>query len=49
VGLVYLTISAAGLAGCGVGVFATVPWMITSSVIAYRTVFGMDDPNRTNQ
>jgi hypothetical protein len=49
VGLVYLTISAAGFAGCGLGVFVTMPWMLTSSAIAYRTVFGMDDPNRTNQ
>jgi len=49
VGLVFLAISAAGLVGCGVGLFVTVPWMITSSAIAYRSIFGVDDPNRTNQ
>lgn len=48
VGLVFSAISTAGLFGCGVGVFVTMPWMISSSAIAYRDVFGFDDPNRTN-
>ena len=48
VGLVFAAISAAGFAGCGIGVFVTVPWMISSSAVAYRDVFGFDDPNRTN-
>ena len=48
VGLVFATISAAGLIGCFIGVFITVPWMISSSAVAYRDVFGFDDPNRTN-
>jgi len=48
VGLVMAAISMAGFAGCGVGVFVTVPWMISASAVAYRDVFGFDDPNRTN-
>lgn len=47
VGLVFATISTAGLFACGVGIFITLPWMISSSAIAYRDVFGFDDPNRT--
>ncbi|HKP11939.1 MAG TPA: hypothetical protein VJZ91_07495 [Blastocatellia bacterium] len=49
VGLVFLTLSAAGLAGCGIGAFVTVPWMVSSAAVAYRDLFGVDDPNRTNQ
>ena len=49
VGLVFSAISAAGFAGCFIGGFVTVPWMISSSAVAYRDVFGVDDPNRTNQ
>ncbi|MFL6213662.1 MAG: zinc-ribbon domain-containing protein [Blastocatellia bacterium] len=49
VGLVFVTISIAGVAGCGIGVFVTMPWMISSVALAYRDVFGIDDPNRTNQ
>ncbi|MGA9770572.1 MAG: zinc ribbon domain-containing protein [Blastocatellia bacterium] len=49
VGLVFSAISAAGFAGCFIGGFVTVPWMISSSAVAYRDVFGFDDPNRTNQ
>lgn len=48
VGLVFATISAGGLIACFIGVFITVPWMISSSAVAYRDVFGFDDPNRTN-
>lgn len=48
VGLVFVTLSAAGLAGCGVGVLVTMPWMISSVALAFRDVFGIDDPNRTN-
>jgi zinc ribbon protein len=48
VGLVFSAIGAAGFAGCGIGVFVTAPWMISSSAVAYRDVFGFDDPNRTN-
>jgi hypothetical protein len=32
-----------------VGVLVTLPWMISSAALAYRDVFGIDDPNRTNQ
>jgi uncharacterized membrane protein len=49
VGLVFVTLSAAGLAGCGIGIFVTMPWMVSSLALAYRDVFGIDDPNRTNQ
>jgi hypothetical protein len=47
VGLVFATISAAGVAGCGIGLFVTMPWIISSGAVAYRDVFGFDDPNRT--
>jgi hypothetical protein len=47
VGLVFATIGAAGVVGCGIGVFITLPWIISSSAVAYRDVFGFDDPNRT--
>ena len=49
VGLVFMAISGAGLAGCFVGIFVTLPWMISSAAVAYRDIFGVDDPNRTNQ
>jgi hypothetical protein len=47
VGLVFATISASGVVGCGVGIFITLPWMVSAGAIAYRDVFGFDDPNRT--
>jgi hypothetical protein len=47
VGLVFTAISAGGFAACGIGFFVTLPWMISSGAIAYRDVFGIDDPNRT--
>ena len=49
VGLVFTAISGAGIAGCFIGVFITMPWMISASAVAYRDIFGIDDPNRTNQ
>jgi hypothetical protein len=49
VGLVFTAISGAGLAGCFIGLFVTLPWMISSAAVAYRDIFGLDDPNRTNQ
>lgn len=48
VGLVFSAITSGGVLACGVGVFVTLPWMISSSAVAYRDVFGIDDPNRTN-
>jgi uncharacterized membrane protein len=48
VGLVFAAISVGGLIACGVGILVTIPWMISSSAIAYRDMFGIDDPNRTN-
>jgi uncharacterized membrane protein len=47
VGLVFSVIGAAGMFVCFIGLFVTVPWMIASSAVAYRDVFGLDDPNRT--
>lgn len=46
-GLVFATISAAGMFGCGVAMLVTVPWMISAAAVAYRDVFGIEDPNRT--
>ena len=48
VGLVFAAISFGGVLACGVGVLVTLPWMISASAVAYRDVFGIDDPNRTN-
>jgi hypothetical protein len=28
-------------------VLVTLPWMISASAVAYKDVFGIDDPNRT--
>lgn len=46
-GLVIAAIAGGGLIGCGVGVLVTLPWMISASAVAYKDVFGIDDPNRT--
>jgi zinc-ribbon domain len=48
VGLVFAAISLGGVVGCGVGILVTIPWMISSSAVAYRDLFTLDDPNRTN-
>jgi hypothetical protein len=48
VGLVFAAISFGGVLACGVGALITLPWMISASAVAYRDVFGIDDPNRTN-
>jgi uncharacterized membrane protein len=48
VGLVFAAITAGGFIGCGIGILITLPWMISASAVAYRDVFGFDDPNRTN-
>lgn len=47
VGLVFAAITAGGFAACGIGALVTLPWMICASAVAYRDVFGFDDPNRT--
>lgn len=47
VGLVCLIIELLGLMACGAGIFVTAPWMVATAAVAYRDVFGMDDPNRT--
>jgi uncharacterized membrane protein len=48
VGLVFAAITVGGGLACFVGVLVTLPWMISASAVAYRDVFGIDDPNRTN-
>ena len=48
VGLVFAAITAGGSIACFIGFFVTLPWMISASAVAYRDVFGIDDPNRTN-
>ncbi|HJZ67231.1 MAG TPA: zinc-ribbon domain-containing protein [Blastocatellia bacterium] len=47
VGLVFATISFGGIIACGIGLFVTLPWIISATAVAHRDVFGMDDPNRT--
>jgi zinc ribbon protein len=48
VGLVFAAISVGGTIACGIGALVTVPWMISATAVAYRDVYGIDDPNRTN-
>jgi hypothetical protein len=48
VGLVFAAITFGGLVACGIGALVTLPWMISAMAVAYRDVFGIDDPNRTN-
>lgn len=48
VGLVFAAIGVGGFFACGIGGLVTIPWMVSSSAIAYRDIFGFDDPNRTN-
>lgn len=47
VGLVFAAITGGGLIGCGVGILVTLPWMVSASAVAFKDVFGFDDPNRT--
>ena len=44
VGLVFSGLIAVG---CGVGSLLTLPWIVSSAAVAYRDVYGIDDPNRT--
>lgn len=46
-GLVFAAIAGGGFIVCGIGVLVTLPWMISASAVAYKDVFGVDDPNRT--
>ena len=48
VGLVFAAISVGGTVACGIGILVTLPWMISATAVAYRDVYGIDDPNRTN-
>jgi hypothetical protein len=48
VGLVFTAITFGGVLACGIGALITLPWMISASAVAFRDVFGIDDPNRTN-
>jgi uncharacterized membrane protein len=47
VGLAFTIIGYAGLVACGVGIFVTFPWMICAAAVAYESIYGIDDPNRT--
>jgi len=47
VGFVFALIIWGGFIGCGIGVLITFPWIISSFAVAYSSLFGLDDPNRT--
>jgi len=47
VGVVFAAIVTTSPILCGVGVLVAGPWVISSAAVAYRDVFGLDDPNRT--
>ena len=47
VGLVFSGLVTVGFLGCGVGVLLTLPWIVSSAAVAYRDIYGIDDPNRT--
>ena len=47
VGLVFSGLITVGVLGCGIGVFLTLPWIVCSAAVAYRDIYGIDDPNRT--
>jgi hypothetical protein len=47
VGFVFSTIAYGGFVACGVGALITIPWIISSLAVAYSSLFGLDDPNRT--
>ncbi|MBI3653835.1 MAG: zinc-ribbon domain-containing protein [Acidobacteria bacterium] len=47
VGLVFGLIASSGIVGCGLGLVVTVPWIISALAVAYSSLFGLDDPNRT--
>jgi zinc ribbon protein len=47
VGLVFSAITTVAFLACGAPALVALPWMISSSAVAYRDFFGIDDPNRT--
>jgi hypothetical protein len=47
VGFVFATIASGGFVVCGVGALITIPWIISSLAVAYSSIFGYDNPNRT--
>lgn len=47
VGFVFLLIGSGGFFVCGIGALITLPWIISSFAVAYNSLFGIDDPNRT--
>jgi hypothetical protein len=49
VGLTFIIINTGGLFACGLGIFVTFPWLICSAAVAHSSIFGLDDPNRTQQ
>ncbi|HLG13722.1 MAG TPA: zinc-ribbon domain-containing protein [Blastocatellia bacterium] len=46
-GFVLFIINLGGLALCGVGFLLTLPITISAAAVGYRSIFGIDDPNRT--
>jgi len=46
-GLVFFFINFAGATVCGIGALITLPWTISAAAVAYRQIYGIDDPNRT--
>ncbi|MEW6130291.1 MAG: zinc-ribbon domain-containing protein [Acidobacteriota bacterium] len=48
VGLVFGLIAWSGSLACGIGIFVTVPWIVSAAAVAYSNIWGIDDPNRTN-
>jgi hypothetical protein len=47
VGFVFAAIASGGFFACGIGALVTFPWIISSLAVAYGSLFGLDDPNRT--
>lgn len=47
VGLVFATITGGGMIAFCIGVFVTIPLVVSAMAVAYRDIFGIDDPNRT--
>jgi hypothetical protein len=47
VGFVFATIASGGFVACGLGALVTIPWIISALAVAYASLYGIDDPNRT--
>jgi hypothetical protein len=47
VGFIFFVINLGGAALCGAGALVTIPLVVSTAAVAYRSLFGIDDPNRT--